>query len=188
MESLGHFLFELLKISILGYVYATILFWIYKYFLKNKFPARLEKWMHSKKQLWVSISLLLLLYLFTPYGYHGLGDSARIPISFGKAINNTNWTEYASLTGATSNDTDIEFTHFKIVNNTLCANLSSSFYSYKNDYFTYDINSGKLQEFETERDYNNFATIEKLPKSDELKSFEDNYSDYWHGWRLFLLP
>ena len=35
--------------------------------------------------------------MFTPYGYHGLGDSARIPISFTKEISNINWTKYAQL-------------------------------------------------------------------------------------------
>ena len=29
MESLGHFLFELIKITILGFIYATILYYIY---------------------------------------------------------------------------------------------------------------------------------------------------------------
>ncbi|MFC4818598.1 MULTISPECIES: hypothetical protein [unclassified Flavobacterium] len=188
MESFGHFLFELLKIGILGYIYATLLFWIYLYFLKNKIASRLDQWMQSKKRLWFSISCFLLCYLFTPYGYHGLGDSARIPISLDKSINNINWDGYAHLSGDRSNTNTIEFTRFKVENNTVFGNLDSFFYTYKNDYFIYDIGSGKLQEFETEREYNTFATLENLPKSDELQTFEENYSDYWHGWRFFLLP
>lgn len=124
--------------------------------------------------------------MFTPYGYHGLGDSARIPISFTKEISNINWTKYAQLDNIKSiEDNDIYLTRFKIVNNTLCGNLDSDFFSYQNDYFVYDIDSEKLEEFQTETDYNKFAESKKLPKSHELKSFEENYNEYWSGWRFF---
>ena len=46
----------------------------------------------------------------------------------------------------------------------------------------------KLQEFKTEKEYNEFASNKNLPKSSELKSFKENYSEYWSGWRFFLLP
>ena len=36
MESLGHFLFELIKITILGFIYATILYYIYNLIPENK--------------------------------------------------------------------------------------------------------------------------------------------------------
>lgn len=189
MESLGHFLFELLKITILGFIYATILYYIYKLIPENKKPEWIKSWLKNKKRLWLSISLFLLFYMFTPYGYHGLGDSARIPISFTEEISNINWTKYAQLDNIKSiEDNDIYLTRFKIVNNTLCGNLDSDFYDYQNSYFVYDIDSEKLEEFQTENDYNKFAESKKLPKSNELKSFEDNYQDYWSGWRFFLLP
>ncbi|WP_339839858.1 hypothetical protein [uncultured Flavobacterium sp.] len=189
MESLGHFIFELLKIAVLAYIYSSILYFIYNHIPKNKKPVWVEKWLKSKKILWLSISILLLLYMFTPFGNHGLGDSARIPISFTKEISNINWTKYGKLNGIkTSDENEIELTHFKIKNNTLCGNLSSNFYDFENNYFIYDIDSDKITEFENENDYNNFAQKNKLPKSSELKSFEENYRDYWSGWRLFLLP
>ena len=56
--------------------------------------------------------------MFTPYGNHGLGDSARIPISYTKEINNINWTKYGILKGIKTNDeNEVELTHFKIKNN-----------------------------------------------------------------------
>lgn len=189
MESLGHFLFELIKITILGFIYATILYYIYNLIPENKKPEWIKRWLKNKKRLWLSISLFLLFYMFTPYGYHGLGDSARIPISFTKEISNINWTKYAQLDNIKSiEDNDIYLTRFKIVNKTLCGNLDSDFFSYQNDYFVYDIDSEKLEEFQTETDYNKFAESKKLPKSHELKSFEENYNEYWSGWRFFLLP
>ena len=71
MESLGHFLFEHIKITILGFIYATILYYIYNLIPENK-NLRDKRWLKNKKRLWLSISLFLLFYMFTPYGYHGL--------------------------------------------------------------------------------------------------------------------
>ncbi len=189
MESLGHFIFELIKITILGFIYSTILFFIYKNISEKKKPEWSKKLFKSKKALWLYISVFLLFLLFTPYGNHGLGDSARIPISFTKEISNVNWTEYGNLNGEKSSEkNDIYTTQFKLVNNKLCGNLNSDFYDYQNSHFVYDIDSEKLQEFRTEKEYNEFATYKNLPKANELISFQENYSEYWSGWRFFLLP
>jgi amino acid transporter len=189
MESLGHFIFEFIKITILGFIYSTILYFIYKNIPKNKKPEWCEKWLKSKNTLWLFISLILLFYMFTPYGNHGLGDSARIPISFTKEISNTNWEEFGRLNGIkSSEDNDIELTQFKVENNMIFGNLNSSFYDYKNSYFIYEIDTEKLQEFKTEKEYNEFAINKNLPRTREFKSFKENYSEYWSGWRFFFLP
>jgi len=189
MESLGHFIFELLKITLLGFIYSTILYYIYNLIPENKKPRWIKTWLKTKKRLWLSISIFLLFYMFSPYGDHGLGDSARIPISFTKEISNINWTNYGKLNNMKSIEkSDIYMTKFKVENNILCGNLDSDFYDYQNSYFVYDIDSEKLEEFQTEEDYNKYIKSKNLPKSNELKSFEDNYQDYWSGWRFFLLP
>lgn len=189
METLGHFIFELLKITILGFIYSTILYYIFKLIPENKKPEWIKSWLKTKKRLWLSISLFLLFYMFTPYGDHGLGDSARIPISFTKEISNINSSNYGKLNKVKSREhNDIYLTKFIKVNNILCGNLDSDFYDYQNSYFVYYIDSEKLEEFETEKDYNKYVKSKNLPKSNELKSFEDNYQDYWSGWRFFLLP
>jgi hypothetical protein len=127
--------------------------------------------------------------MFTPYGNHGLGDSARIPISLTKAISNINSTVYGKLNDVKSSEmNDIYLTQFKVVDNTLCGNLGSDFYNYKNSFFIYNLDSEILQEFKDENEYNGFASNNNLPNSSELKSFAENYSDYWSGWRFFLLP
>ena len=189
MEYLGHFLFEVVKITILGFIYSTILFFIYKNLPKNKKPEWCEKWLKSKNILWLLISFILFVHMFTPYGNHGLGDSARIPITFTKEISNVNWTEYGSLNGIKSTEgNDIEVTLFKVENNCIYGNLNSGFYDYKNAYFIYDIETDNLKEFITEKEYNEYVTAKNLPKSNELKSFTENYRKYWSGWRFFLLP
>ena len=189
MESLGHFIFELIKITILGFIYSTIIYFIYKNIPNNKKPEWCENWFKSKNTLWLYVSILLLFFMFTPFGNHGLGDSARIPISLTKKISNVNWTEYAKLNDVKSSEkNDIFLTQFKIENNVLCGNLKSDFYDYKNSYFVYEKKKKKLEEFQNENDYNKFATNNNLPKSSEFKSFKKNYSDCWSGWRFFLLP
>jgi hypothetical protein len=189
MESLGHFIFELLKITVLGFIYSSILYYIYNLIPENKKPEWIKTWLKTKKRLWLSISLFLLFYMFTPYGNHGLGDLARIPISFSKEIININSSNYGKLDEIkSSEDNDIYLTQFKKVNNILCGNLDSDFYDYQNSFFVYNIDTEKLEEFETENGYNKFAESKNLPKSNELKSFKENYSEYWSGWRFFLLP
>lgn len=189
MESLGHFVFELIKITILGFIYSTILFFIYKIIPKNRKLEWSEKLFKSKKLLWLYISILLLIFMFTSYGNHGLGDNARIPLSLTKEISNVNWSEYGNLNEVKSSEkNDIYMTKFRIQDNRLCGNLNSDFYDYKNSYFVYDIDSEKLKEFRTENDYNEFATHKNLPKANELIRFKENYNKYWSSWRFYLLP
>ncbi len=182
MESLGHFIFELVKITILGFVYSTILHFIYKNIWKNKKPEWCEKLLKSKKALWLYISIFLLFYMFTPYGNHGLGDSARIPISFSKAVSNVDWTEESAIDGVECNDgSDLEMKEFKIIDNIVYGKIN-------NFHFIYNSNDGKLDEFYAENTYNEKAKSLNLPTSNELLSFKENYDEYWHNWRFFLLP
>ena len=189
MESAGHFIFELLKIALLGYVYATLLILLFKtiaqYYPNEHYVAAFQ----SKKRLWLRISAALLFFMFTPWGNHGLGDSARIPVGFTRSVQNINWNEYARFGSVKSSEgNEIEMTRFKIANNKLCGNLDSDFDDFKNAFFICDLSNSKMTEFKSQNEYDNHAMQHGLPKADELLSFSDNYSDYWHGWRFFLLP
>ncbi|MGX7666133.1 hypothetical protein [Flavobacterium pedocola] len=189
MESGGHFIFELLKIGILGFIYANIIWFIFKGIAKRKNVFWLQKALESKRRLWIWSSIVLFVYMLTPFGYHGLGDSARIPLGFRNEISNINWTEYGSLYDIeTSEGNPLETTAFLLKNNMVCGNLSSGFYDYKNSFFVYDLSTEQLKEFVTETDYNQYAEKQNLPLSAEFKSFEENYRAYWGGWRFFLLP
>jgi hypothetical protein len=112
-----------------------------------------------------------------------------IPIGHWKTIENTNWTEYGYLKEQkTSDGNDIETTQFKVVNDKLCGNLESWFYEFQNSYFVLDLKTDKITEFKTESEFNEYAENNKLPKSNELLSFEQNYRNHWGGIRFFLLP
>jgi hypothetical protein len=127
--------------------------------------------------------------MFTPWGNHGFGDSARIPVGNFNAITNVNWTRYSYLKGVETTDgMPVVTTLFTVAGHKVLGNLNSDFYSFKNNYFVYDLSSGKLREFASEDAFNIYSSQNQLPQSGSLKTFSQNYKNYWHGWRLWLLP
>jgi len=192
MEVLIHLIFELIKISILGSLYATLLIYTLKLISKHKPNSWIDKILIMKRRIWFIIgfivSISLFIFLFSYWGNHELGDSARIPIGYEKEILNTNWTKYANFNGVKSQEGNaIYTTKFKIDDNKLCGNYESDFYDYKNSYFVYNLKLKTLTEFNNEIEYNNYADKNELPQANELLSFEDNYGKYWYGWRFWLL-
>ena len=124
MEVLFHLLFELVKISILGCLYATLIIYLLKLISKFKSNSWIEKILNRKKRAWFVIGFLvsisLFIFLFSYWGNHELGDSARIPLGYDKEISNTNWTKYANFTDIKSQEgIDIYTTKFKIDGNKL---------------------------------------------------------------------
>ncbi|AUC15884.1 hypothetical protein BTO06_12300 [Tenacibaculum sp. SZ-18] len=193
MEVLFHFIFQLIKIGILASVYSFILIGILLIVGKFKPNDYLKRVKSEKKKYWFSfgflISIGLFIFSFTYWGNHGLGDGPMIPIGHWETIENTNWNEYGYLKGQkTSDGYDIETTRFKVVNDKLCGNLESWFYQFQNSYFVLNLKTDKIVEFKTESEFNEYAENNKLPKSNELLSFEENYRNRWGGIRFFLLP
>jgi hypothetical protein len=182
MESIIHFVFELLKISILGYVYSKLLMIILKQIDKNNTNKTIVEVCKSKSKVWFCISVFLFFYMFTPIGNHGLGDCSKIPISFTKSLINIDCTEDTRLNGVNDkNGDDIEMKKFLIKGKIISGN-------YNNYYFTYNFEDKTLNEFYKETEFNKNAEIQNLPKSNELLSFQDNYGNYWNTWRFWFLP
>jgi hypothetical protein len=70
----------------------------------------------------------------------------------------------------------------------LIGNLESRFYDYKHSLFVYDLKEKVFTAFKTTREYEDFAKKNNLPLTDKLRSFSENYLDYWGGWRAWFLP
>jgi hypothetical protein len=192
MEVLFNLLFELIKISILGSLYATLIVYLLKLVFRFNPNPWLQKILNRKKRTWFVIGFLvsisLFSFLFSYWGNHELGDGARIPIGYEKDISNTNGAEYANIKGIQSQDgNDIYTTKFKIDGNKVCGNYESDFYDYSSGYFVYNLESDLLTEFANENEYNIYAVKNELPKTNELLSFNENYSNYWLGWRFWFL-
>ena len=193
MEVLFHFIFQLIKIGILASIYSIILIGILLIIGKFKPTEFIKKVKAEKKKYWFSfgflISIGLFIFSFTYWGNHGLGDGPMIPIGHWETIENTNWTEYGYLKGQKTRDgIDIETTQFKVTNDKLCGNLKSWFYDFENTYFVLDLRTDEITEFKTESEFNEYAENNKLPNSNELLSFEENYRNHWNGIRFLLLP
>ena len=193
MEVLFHFIFELIKISILGCIYATLTLLIFKMIGRRKPDSWFARVSTKKLRLWflsgLIISVGLFFYMFTYYGDHGLGDGPKIPIGQGIVVDNTNWTEYGYIEGIkTSDKIDIEMTKFIVVDNKLIGNLDSWFYDFQNSYFIYDLKTKEISEFKTKAEFDTFTKENKLPTSEGLLTFEENYRKHWGGWRFWLLP
>ena len=192
MEVLFHFIFELIKISILSSIYATLTLLTFKIIGRYKPNSWFYRVSRKKLRLWflsgLAISVGLFFYMFTYYGDHGLGDGPKIPIGHGIVVDNANWTEYGYIKGITTTDNiDIEMTKFIVVDNMLIGNLESSFYDFQNPYFIYDLKTKEINEFKTKPEFDTFVKENKLP-TEELLTFEENYSKHWSWWRFWLLP
>ena len=188
MESLGHFVFEIIKIVILSFCYSVLLKFLLSKLVTNNSNYIFEKIVNPKRRLWFYLFIFLLIFMCTNIGSHGLGDSANIPISLTKSIDNVNWEDGGTLNDVIIDGNDrIETTKWIVKNGKLCGNLLG-FNDYKNSYFVYEISSNIVTEFKTSIEYEDFAKINRLPNIDEFKSFAENYDDYWRGWRFWLLP
>jgi hypothetical protein len=185
MEAGFHFIFELVKISILGCIYATFALLIFK--AASHYKPR--KWMNviSPKQFWFLsgfvISVGLFGFMFTYWGNHGLGDSARIPIGYFKTVERINLSE-PYIQNDKGNSLLIE--SFITDRNHLYAKLDK--YVEEGSFLVWDLQNDKWKFYQTKDEYLKIARLNKYPLPDTFRDFEQNYSDYWHGWRLWFLP
>ena len=191
MEVIIGFIVSLVKIGVLSSIYSFILILIINLF-KKYYPNSWFKSISSKR-IWflsgITFSTGLLIYLFSYWGFHGFGDGPRIPIGYDVIVDNTNWDEYGYIhVVKTKDNMKIEMTKFKVDKENLIGNLESGFYDYKNAYFIYDMNNKNLLEFKSKNDYEVYAKKNKLPLTDKLRTFEENYNEYWNGWRTCFLP
>lgn len=193
MEVLFHFIFELIKVSILSCIYATLTLLTFKLVGFYNPNSWFDSVSQKKLRFWFSsgliISIGLFSYMFTYYGDHGLGDGPKIPIGYGIVVDNTNWTEYGYIQGVkTSDKIDIEMTKFIIDDNMLIGNLDSWFYEFENAYFVYDLKAKVIKEFKTKSEFDSYLRENKLSTSEDLLTFEENYNSHWNGWRFWFLP
>ena len=132
---------------------------------------------------------ILFFYMFTHWGNHGFGDSARIPLKNGLSIKNINWNNVAYIENIKpKNGKELETSNFLLEDDYLIGNLNNNFYDYPNRFFVLNIKSKELVEFENESAFNSYLKKNNLPNSDKMLSFSENYHKYWSKWRLWLLP
>ncbi len=192
MEASFHLIFELFKIVVLASVYSLIIFYflhsIGKYFPGSWFDRVSQK----KLRLWflscLVISLLLFVYMFTYWGDHGLGDSARIPLGNGKAVDQINGTmTYITPTGYESEMLTID--EFAVTKKYLFAKVADAktVPSVK-EIAVWDLKTDGVELLEHYSDIEIFKTKNKITDQLTFHSFGNHYAAYWGGWRFWLLP
>ena len=188
MEYLIHLLFELFKISILSVFYTTIIFILFR-LLSKKYPDnKLINQINNLKKFIVKTYLLiyglLFIFLFSYYGNHGLGDYARIPIGYGKSVEQINSSiDYISIENSPEM---FKIGRFDIKKNYLVADLEYNNTNEKeNGYIVWNLKSDKLFRINSLSELNEY----NINEDDlEFEYFDDKYDSYWSNWRFFLLP
>ena len=187
MEVLFHFIFELVKIAILASIYALILLFIFRQINKSNSESWFQKATSNKKRFWfitgAIISFLLFGWMFTYWGNHGLGDSARIPIGNNKEIEQINGTW--SFISPNGHEFEKYSIHSYAVSGDFCAGRTKA---NAEQYFIWNLETNNIETVNTIKEYEMKANDLNLPPINEFVEFWDGYKNYWSGWRLWLLP
>ena len=189
MEVLFHFIFELIKISILGCIYATLTLLSFKFIGHFKPNTWFYRASRKKLRLWflsgLFISIGLFFFMFTYYGEHGLGDSARVPVGHWRAIQQVNGTQaYIQDEGPVAM---IEIDDFIVTDNYIYGLTGDMNENYDGDYFVYDLVENNVTTFKSKIEFTDFLKEKNLEINPDYKNFGYYYGKYWGGWRFWVL-
>jgi hypothetical protein len=197
---LFHLLFELAKICVLACVYASLFLLILRLAASIKPKGWWDIISVNKIRFWFRsgflMSVALFLFMFTYYGDHGLGDNARIPIGHMRAVHQAD-SYYTYLQN--SEGGQLRIVKFKVENNNLYAETQQNFKTEDNnaetqykfnadekEFVIWNLQTDKWKSYKTKKEFINSAN--NIPDPDSYKFFSEIYSQYWYGWRFWLLP
>lgn len=177
MAALLHFLFVVIKSFVLALIYTPVIWFLWVLILKAQKKYTGFRW--SKIfTLYVIVSLSLVVFSFTYYGNHGLGDDSRIPLGHGEAIEQGDQFAYFTPKGTNK---QVHVKTFVLKGDNLCMSVDSG-------YKVYNLKTRGVVNFSEGQMYDAFAFSYGLPLSLQLQSFKSQYDEYWNGWRFWLLP
>lgn len=171
MAVLIHFIFSLVKIAIQASIYATIVVLFVTLIAQKK--------VNQKKRIWfvcgAVISFGLFLFMFSHWGDHGLGDSARIPLAHGREVNQAD----GSWTYITPEGYEYEV-------------LSIKQFSFNQEYLVGQVEEPQIAKYaiwdlaNNKVEFTN-ALETKYSLNLNFQDFYKHYQEYWGGWRFWLL-
>lgn len=189
MEVLFHFIFELIKISILGCIYATLTLVTFKIIGRYTPDSWFDRISKKKVRLWLLsgliISVGLFLFMFTYFGDHGLGDSARVPVGHFKVVRQINGSD-TFLQNSKGDQLGIR--NFTFDHNNLYAEIQTEFNGEQGDYVVWNLQADTWTYYRTKDEYLDAAKQHNYPTPDNFEEFWEFYKRHWHGWRFWLLP
>jgi hypothetical protein len=188
MEVMFHFIFELIKISILGCIYSTFTLVTFKLIGRYKPDSWFDRVSKKKLRLWILsglvISVGLFLFMFTYFGDHGLGDSAKVPIGHFKVVRQINGSAYLQ----NSKGDQLGITNFNIDCDRLYTETQREFNGEKGDFVVWDLRDDSWTFYRTKDDYLKVAKKNNYPTPETFEDFFTFYKRHWYGWRFWLLP
>jgi hypothetical protein len=187
MEVLFHLIFELIKISILGCIYATLTLLTFKIIGHYKPDSWFDKVSKKKLRLWflsgLVISVGLFFFMFTYFGDHGLGDSAKVPIGHFKVVRHGIDTYLQNSKGD-----QLGIKNFTFDKDNLYAETQGEFNGKNGDYVIWNLRTDSWTYYKTKDDYLSVAKHKNYPTPENFEDFFKHYKRHWHGCRFFLLP
>jgi len=187
MEYLFGLIFTILKVLVQASAYATLMLTLARMYSRFSPNSTVAKFVAESRRFWRLsgfVALLVLCFIAnTPWGDHGLGDYARIPLGNGEIIEEINGTEaYFQAEIPLNLSTDQPFIDsFAVANDVLCGKATDE------SFFTYDLVTKQQQIFADSQEYTAYASKHALPAIINFESFNKHYHDYWGGWRFWLL-
>ncbi len=191
MEVLFHFLFELVKIAILAAIYAALITLLLGALGKYKPGSWFDRIAKKKMRLWfmsgLTISCVLFVFMFSYWGNHGLGDSAKIPIGNGKTVDQINGMTFITPAGYEMETLDIH--EFTTTDGFLFAKISSNRPAAVNkEIAIWNLKTNQVEFLDHYSDLEILKTKNNMQAELTFQDFQGHYSKYWNGWRFWLLP
>ena len=173
--ALFHLGFEIFKIAVQAAFYSSIM--LFLIFILNRITGNNRLRVVKFRTIYFTIASLMLIFSFTYYGDHGLGDEAYLPLGHGKVMNSSDGYAYFYL----EPNNQIYIDSFLVRNDHLCFTSKASYYDYR-------LQSGKWDKYNSKQEYEAYSSTRNLPRVNEFKSFYPQYAAYWNGWRFWFLP
>jgi len=181
MEVLIGLIFELFKVVIQSAIYGFVIVLIYKSLFKKTLVFK--AWLLTSSIL----AVVMLIFLNTHWGSHGLGDSRRIPLQFNKEIQIINGTQ-AYIQDKDNGISTMDIDSFSIAEEYVYGQLKEYNENYEGNFFLYDLGHNEIETFISPVEYHKGLVEKGLDPNAKLQDFKFYYRNYWSGWRFWLLP
>ncbi|MEC7264195.1 MAG: hypothetical protein VXW38_10675 [Bacteroidota bacterium] len=190
MEALVHGIFTLIKLTVLGSIYASLTLLIFRMIGLLKPGGWVNRVSKKKIKLWffsgAIISIGLFVFATTHWGAHGLGDSARIPLNHGKSIHEINGSQ-SYITGIDYKYGDLWIESFAKTSDIVVGKIDTRAISNTKTFFAWNLMTNEVEYFDNKNEYEKYAKSKALPLTNSFMEFGQHYSDYWSGWRFWTL-
>lgn len=190
MEATIHGLFTIVKLAVLGSIYATAALCIAICIALVQPHSWISRAVQQKVKFWfisgAAMSAALVLFATTHWGTHGFGDSAKLPLWYGRTICAVNGSQ-TYIEDIQYEGNDLLIKEFATTREVVVGRTGSDFAKTPTRYFVWTLATNHINYFDTEFVYQEFARAHELPPTQEFKGFWQHYSDFWHGWRFWTL-